>query len=90
MGLLGPYLHPFDPGAGLREFISMPTAGLGNLMDDVEHYGGGGKRSMNDAGLDEVCSFKFFWFNGYYNNVYFNLIQREIGKDINHKIFVHP
>lgn len=62
MGLLGPSPHPSGPGAGQRELISVPTAGLGNLMDDVEHFGGGIKRGMNDAGLDEVFSHNSFCF----------------------------
>ncbi len=62
MGLLGPSRHPSGLGAGLRELVSVPTAGLGNLVADVEHFGEERKRCMNDAGLDEVCSYKFFWF----------------------------
>jgi len=38
----------------------VPLLVLANVMDDVEHFGGGIKRGINDSGL-EVDSLKLFW-----------------------------
>lgn len=55
MGLLGPAPHPSGPGAAQRELISVPTAGMGNVVDDGSGAVGV-KRSHKDAEFDEVSN----------------------------------